>query len=269
MRVADVFNARKTGFIAKHYELFSDGRNLKKLKNRHSGKRCFIIGNGPSLCASDLDTLQRNNEITFAFNRIYHIFDQTSWRPEYYISQDEKMLAGCRGEVERMDAGMKFIPAEMKWYFDIDIKGIQPFHIVNKEKGGMPEFSENIAHEVVNSSTVVYSAVQFAVYMGIVEIYLIGVDHHFHTSINSKGEIIVDPSAKDYFTENYNADKDNLYIPNTDKSTLTYIAAKKYADEHNVMIYNATRGGKLEVFPRTDFDSLFKGSLDIIGRNLR
>lgn len=40
---------------------------------------------------------------------------------------------------------------------------------------------------------------QLAVYMGITEIYLIGTDHHFHTSMNAKGEIIIDPKAKDYF----------------------------------------------------------------------
>jgi hypothetical protein len=93
--------------------------------------------------------------------------------------------------------------------------------------------------------------------MGMKEIYLIGVDHHFHTSMNDKGEIIVDPTAKDYFSEKYNADKEKLYIPNPDKSTLTFIAAKKYADGHDIEIYNATRGGKLEVFERVDFDILF------------
>ena len=93
--------------------------------------------------------------------------------------------------------------------------------------------------------------------MGIKEIYLIGVDHHFHVSMNDKGEIVVDPTAKDYFSEAYNQDKENLYIPNTDRSTLTFVAARKYADAHGIKIYNATRGGKLEVFERVGFESLF------------
>lgn len=38
---------------------------------------------------------------------------------------------------------------------------------------------------------------------------------------------------------------------------LAYLSAKKYAEEHGIKIYNATRGGKLEVFERVDFDSLF------------
>ena len=39
---------------------------------------------------------------------------------------------------------------------------------------------------------------------------------------------------------------------------LAYKSAKKYADSHGIRIYNATRGGKLEVFERIDFDSLFE-----------
>lgn len=257
MRIIDSLHARRLNYIAAHFDSFRDGKKIKKLKGIHSGKRCFIIGNGPSLKAEDLDKLLCNQEITFAFNRIYHIFEQTEWRPTYYISQDQKMLAGCKEDVEKIDAGIKFIPVEMGWYENIHINNVQTFHIVNRNIGEFPDFSEDVSREVINSLTVVYTAIQFAVYMGIKEIYLIGVDHHFHTSINDKGEIVVDPTAKDYFSEKYNTDKDKLYIPNTDKSTLTFIAAKRYADEHGIYIYNATRGGKLEVFERVDFDLLF------------
>ena len=94
--------------------------------------------------------------------------------------------------------------------------------------------------------------------MGFKEIYFIGVDHHFQISQNNKGEIVVDTTAKDYFTDKYNEDKDKLYIPNTEKSTLTYIAMKHHCDQRGIKVYNATRGGKLEVFPRVEFDSLFE-----------
>lgn len=257
MDIVKSIRARMNNYKGSHFSMFNEGKKLKKLQNIHNGCRCFIVGNGPSLCADDLTLLYKNNEITFAFNRIYHIFDYTSWRPTYYISQDEKMLSNCAAEVEKIPAKIKFIPAEMAWYYNIHIDGIQSFHILNRDIDEKPDFSEDISKYIVNSKTVVFSAIQIAVYMGIKEIYLIGVDHHFHTSINSKGEVIVDPTAKDYFCEQYNADKDQLYIPNTDKSTLTFVAAKQYADQHGIYIYNATRGGKLEVFPRVDFDTLF------------
>ncbi|WP_304960427.1 6-hydroxymethylpterin diphosphokinase MptE-like protein [Thomasclavelia cocleata] len=257
MQLFKSIKARSIRFKARHYYLFKEGRRLKKLKNIHLGKRCFIIGNGPSLKAEDLSKLYKNNEITFAFNRIYHIFDQTKWRPTYYISQDEKMLAGCIEEVENLSALIKFIPAEMKWYYNLDIKDVLPFHIITKENNNLPSFSTDISKSIINSKTVVYTALQIAYYMGIKEIYLIGVDHHFHMSMNSNGEIIIDNSVKDYFSEDYNQDKDNLYIPNTDESTFTYVAAKRFAANHDLKIYNATRGGKLEVFDRVDLDNLF------------
>jgi hypothetical protein len=257
MNLQKAIKARFINYKATHFDRFPEGRLLRALKGIHNNKRCFIIGNGPSLAIHDLDILLKRKEISFAFNRIYHIFDQTSWRPTYYISQDQKMLSGCYRDVERRVTGKKFIPAEMKWYDGINMSGVNYFHIINSNKDNKPLFSDNIAKYVVNSKTVVFTAIQFAVYMGMKEIYLMGVDHHFHTSINSQGEIVVDPTAKDYFSDDYNRDRENLYIPNTDLSTLTYVAAKEYADTHGIEIYNATRGGKLEVFPRVDFDSLF------------
>lgn len=248
---------RYVSFKINFFRYTKHGFSLNSLKGIHRGGRCFIIGNGPSLVPEDLDILTAHNEISFAFNRIYHIFDSTSWRPTYYISQDEKMLLGCQKEVEDLKAELKFIPAELEWYSDIKIKGSTLFHIENCDFNKKPLFSEDIAKKIYNSRTVVYTAIQIAVYMGFKEIYLIGVDHHFHTSMNSKGEIVVDKTAKDYFSDKYNEDKENLYIPNTDLSTLAFIAAKEYADAHGIKIYNATRGGKLEVFPRVEFDTLF------------
>lgn len=257
MKISQSIKARCINFKANHFELFQEGRKLQKLKDIHKGQVCVIVGNGPSLKVEDLDVLREKRIITFAFNRVYHIFEKTKWKPTYYITQDEKMLLGCKKEVNLVEAQLKFVPAEMRWYHNIHVTNAQEFHIKTHDVNDYPNFSEDISKCIYNSKTVVYTAIQIAVYMGIKEIYLIGVDHHFHTSINDKGELIIDPTAKDYFCEGYNVDKEQLYVPNTDKSTLTYLAAKDYADLHDVKIYNATRGGKLEVFPRVDFDEIF------------
>lgn len=255
MNMLKSIQARCRNFKIAHFDFF-EGHKLGSFRNVHQGKRCFIIGNGPSLRAEDLTKICEHGDISFAFNRIFHIFPKTPWRPTYYISQDEKILAGSVAEVNAIPAKHKFIPIEMEWYYGIHVSGTTPFHIVKEEEDGI-DFSEDIAKYVANSKTVVYTAIQFAVYMGIREIYLIGVDHHFHISQNDKGEIVIDPTVKDYFTDAYNQDKENLYVPNTDRSTLTFMAARKYADSHGIKIYNATRGGKLEVFERVDFDTLF------------
>lgn len=245
--------------MQKHFEKTEYGKKLASYKDKYKGKRCFFIGNGPSLKADNLTKLHENGEITFAFNRVYNIFDDTPWRPTFYISQDEKMLSGCQDDVNKLDLPVKFIPIQLNWYHDVDINNATYFNIRPQISENPEEylFSDDISKEIYNSSTGMYTAAQMAAYMGFSEIYFIGVDHHFKTSINNKGEIIVDNSVKDYFSDKYNADKDNLYIPNTEKSTLTYVAMKKHCDERNIKVFNATRGGKLEVFPRVDFDSLF------------
>ena len=242
-----------------NYEKTAAGKSLAVYKNRYQGQRCFLIGNGPSLRAEDLTTLHEAGEITFAFNRIYNIFEQTPWRPTFYISQDEKMLAGCADIVNTLPLPTKFIPIQLKWWHNIRIDGAAYFNIINQTAEDPLEFgfSDEIAHGIFNSSTGMYTAAQLAAYMGFTQIYLIGVDHHFHISRNNKGKIVVDLSAKDYFSDKYNEDKANLYIPNTEKSTLTYYAMKDHCERRGIQVFNATRGGKLEVFQRVEFERLF------------
>jgi len=119
------------------------------------------------------------------------------------------------------------------------------------------EFSDDITDGLYNSSTGMYTAAQIAAYMGIREIYMIGVDHHFHISQNNRGEIIVDNTVEDYFSKKYNEDKDKLYIPNLEKSTQTYVAMKTQCAQRGIQVYNASRQTKLEVFKRVGFESLF------------
>ena len=52
----------------KRYMRSPDSWYLKTLKGIHIGKRCFIIGNGPSLRVEDLEKIK--DEYTFAANRM-------------------------------------------------------------------------------------------------------------------------------------------------------------------------------------------------------
>lgn len=246
--------------MQKHYEMTKYGKIISRYKKQYQEKRCFFVGNGPSLRVDDLNVLNEHNEITFAFNRIYNIFQETSWRPNFYISQDEKMLSGCVDVVDRLELPVKFVPIQLHWYYDIKIHDAVYFNMNWKQAEDPKDFffSDDAAHEIASSDTGMYTAAQIAVYMGFSEIYFIGVDHHFRISQNNKGQIVIDNSVKDYFSEKYNTDKETLYIPNTEKSTRTYIAMKQHCDRRGVKVYNATRGGKLEVFPRINFDELFQ-----------
>ena len=241
-------------YVIKHFSKSKYSTELRKFRNKHDGESCFIVGNGPSLSPDDLEVLHKNNIPTFGFNRIFLMFDKTDWRPTYYISQDEKMLRNCMEQINEMDLPYKLIPLQLKYYFGINIKDAIYFNMLADDSVPFGEF----ANIVGNSNTVAYTAAQLAAYMGFKKIYLIGVDHSFSVVKNDKGEIIRDENAKDYFTDSYNADKDELYIPNLDASTRTFLKMKKNCDAAGIEVYNATRGGKLEVFPRVNFDDLLK-----------
>ena len=237
------------------FPLSKNGKRIKALKNVHKNERCFIIGNGPSLTIDDLNKLKK--EVTFAFNRIFYIFDQTEWRPTYYCSEDDKTIFNSREEINNLKIENKFFPVNFPRDYKIRFNNAKYYVFKFGDKNAEPKFSDDIVKEVYWGNTVAYTAIQLAVYMGIKEIFLLGVDHNFSKMVNDKGEIIIDETAKDYFSEKYNTDKDDLYIPNVEVSTRAFSVAKKYADKNNIKIYNATRGGKLEVFERVDFDKLF------------
>jgi len=80
--------------------------------------------------------------------------------------------------------------------------------------------------------------------MGTNEIYLLGCDFSFSKDISDEENHCYKRKTSGYAFDYENVEK-------------AYRKAKEYADSHNIKIYNATRGGRLEVFERVDFDSLF------------
>lgn len=248
---------RRKGYVLNHFSSSRYAKELKQFQGIHSGETCFIIGNGPSLSANDLELLYEKKIPTFAFNRIYLIFNQTQWRPTYYVSQDEKTLKNCASQVESMDLKDKFIPLFIRFYHQVEITGAHYFYLKSSNTD-YPELTDDISSFIGYTTTVAVTAGQMAAYMGFRKIYLLGVDHSFSTYQNDKGEILQDKNAKDYFTDAYNPDKAELYIPNIDASTRAFISLKQYCDMHGIEVYNATRGGKLEVFPRVSFEEIIK-----------
>ena len=106
--------------------------------------------------------------------------------------------------------------------------------------------------------TVTMSCLQLALYMGFTEIYLLGVDHNYSSYIDSSGKLVVDPTVKDYFSAEYDTDFKNEIKRDLGSSTLSYLSAEKLSRRNGgFRVYNATRGGKLEVFERVDFDAIF------------
>lgn len=248
------FIARKQNYTKKHFENSKYGKLLAEYKNSAKNNKCFVIGNGPSLTADDLTTLHNNEIPCFASNNILKLFDKTDWRPEYYVCEDILVLKDIQEKISEASLKNKFIPINYHWYDNININDAKYFLQIFS-KGIV--FSENIADSIICKGTVTTTCIQLAVYMGYKEIYLLGVDHSYSKSTDNSGKIIVDNSVKDYFDDDYAKTMEKKMIPNLEATTQSYQEVKEHCDKIGVKIYNSTRGGKLEVFPRINFDKVF------------
>lgn len=220
---------------------------LKVFRKKYDGHRCFVIANGPSLRMEDLQCLYEHGELCFGVNGIYHAFQRTNWRPDFYVAADPRMLEYFSENILSLDVPYKFLGDDNVNFWTKNLpSNVYRFHTcaVFDMECGIP-FSEDVSVCTYGAGTIIYNVLQLAVYMGFREIYIIGADCQL---VAGKPE---------HFTVEYCSIKNMKYRLRTDLIMVGYEAAKKYADAHGIKIYNATRGGALEVFERVNFDEIF------------
>lgn len=262
------------------YELYAEWIDWKKYTGRleafqglHEGGRCFIIGNGPSLKLEDLERLKQ--EISFGSNSVYALYTHTAWRPTYYCAWDPvfcKEMMSEKGSMLRLmegcEAAFTSLFSDAVQYRDDEDMG-KLYYMRSMYKlgdDGLPMFSGDCAECVYTSGTITYGMLQMAVYMGFHEIYLLGVDCSYSVEMHNDNTVtvtdmtnhmgIMEEEEKRFYDESFNR-YGVCSIAYIDRHRLGYQAARRYAESHGIKIYNATRGGRLEVFERVDFDSLF------------
>lgn len=236
--------------------------NIKSLKNVAKGKRCFIIGNGPSLTIKDLELIKE--EDCFACNRIYGLYENTKWRPKYYGIQDPKVLKTIveLGELEKAVDGSEFsfFPYHLRNNFAnlLNDNRIQLFYkryisIYTKDgthKEGFIPFSSDLKDGLYDGMSITYGLMQIAVYMGYSEIYLLGIDHNYTIK---KG--VVD-SGKSYAEGIRPIDMSKQLLPELKICEISFREARRYMESTNIVIKNATRGGNLKIFERIELENI-------------
>lgn len=227
------------------------------LKNIYKGKRCFVIGNGPSLTAADLNLLK--DEYCFAANRIFYIFGKTEWRPTFYGAQDWAVIDDIMPELPKLveQFSKTFLISDCYNQASRNLKdNVNVLFFNAKHVSAYKErlFSDQIEKYISGGGSITYSSIQIAAYMGFSEIYLLGVDHNYSTVAFNGNQMGNEDVKVNYFEGMPTTLKSTK--PNTDNSTLSFIKAKEYCDMHGIKIVNATRGGKLEVFPRMQLEEI-------------
>lgn len=228
---------------------------LDSSKNIHANKRCFLIGNGPSVRLSDLELL--HDEITFCCNRFHLCYESTSFRPKYIVSADDYMIKDFGMEISK-----SAIQNSQNAFFGMT-KDPRPFlHVddsviwirLNRDRPFRP--SSNISKSIGNGGATLLFAAQIAMHMGINEMYLYGVDHNFQNyQISNTSKLNAAKGDGNHFIRNYRAGK-SWVPPTTTFSEASYRALGDHLLSKGGFLKNASRESALPHIQRIDFDSI-------------
>lgn len=243
----------KIYYIAHYYNCYNFllKKGLAEFAGKYKEKkRCFIIGNGPSLTPEDLDVLAEQNEFCIGSNMIHKIYGKTKWRPDYICICDKLIVSQVLDHIFENSCCPVFLTDAVQLYlspFQYD-NAILYHEMYNRNDDyRIIRFGTELSGGSIPSGWMVsYIAIELAVYMGFEEIYLLGMDNsnlgkHCSDDYSSEIPILCDVSEELQILVFRNA----------------YKRAKAASVEYGFKIYNATRGGCLEEFERVNFDKLF------------
>lgn len=233
-------------------------QRLKKYQNLYQGKRCFVIGNGPSLKKTDLSLLK--NEFTFGMNRIYLAFEDWGFQTSFLVSVNDLVIEQCHDDFYDFQ-----IPKFFSWRSrDLLFPENPPdthTHFLNTTYTG-PKFNTRISSRYWEGSTVTNVCLQLAFCMGFNEVYLIGVDHSFDTKGIANQTVVSSGDDPNHFSPEYFGKGFRWQLPDLDASENAYRLANHVYHKAGRKIYDATIGGQLTVFPKIDYESIFNSDKD-------
>src|SRR4030042_590103 len=225
-------------------------RKLKQLENKQANQRCFIIGNGPSLRQTDLTKLR--GEFTFGLNRIYLLFPELGFSTSCLVAVNDLVIEQCAAEIQDLNLPKFLTWRARRWfrqdpnltYLDTDFTG---------EEG----FSPGLTGRIFEGFTVTNVALQLAFYMGFTEVILVGVDHNYITQGAANQAVVSQGDDPNHFASNYFGKGFKWQLPDLAGSERGYIRAREAYLQAGRRIIDATAGGKLTIFPKIDYLSLF------------
>ena len=251
----------------KSLRIFLNEIKLKALNKKFQEKRCFIIGNGPSLKLQNLDLLQDeycfvNNWFTLnpsykKMKSVFHFFGDPHFTTSngFVDGFTDKIIKNQNAKVFTDEQYYPLIHSDE----NLNFKNTNLLSIDLEAKVWKGNFhADPLLPLCWGRSVVIDFCIPMAIHMGFTEIYLLGCDCDYSGG-TFKDSYFYD--LKDLPLE----DQKNLEAlqkrdpPSSFEETFeaSYTTVKKFCDERGVKIFNATKGGKLEVFPRKNLEDLF------------
>jgi hypothetical protein len=255
----------------------------KALKDSHKGKRCFIVGNGPSLKHYDLSKL--SDEYVFTVNNMMSTDSFKILKPNFHLFFDPEFFNfffHLHPKNDEEKSKMNLIRTSLELYpkmicfssYRLKSTSAKLFPKLNAHYlFNNKIFSPNLKKSAtLNRNTpafqnVILYAINIAIYMGFDEIYLLGVDmtgfleHYEFNKRNEKWGHFYVKSQEDQEKEiKFLSEKniDNEFYLKTFGKTLEHLKLMLVnANKNNVKLLNASEHGAIDCIPRTDYNQLF------------
>ena len=231
-----------------------------RFRNMYAGRRCFVIGNGPSLNKQDLTPLA--NEITIVMNSFNRHPIIEKWQPTFFCMAEpletltpEQIVL----DLKNIAAQAHFFRIEHKERFDKH-RFIDPDKVYYLKTSGVPRSDWPASRQAIDLSQTIpgcqstaHMAIMIALYLGCSPIYLIGLDHDW----------LAQPVVSTHFYEGGPDFSMFSYKQMMEMMLNVWVIhewIKDVASKQGVVIYNATDGGFLDVFERADYKSIIKAT---------
>ena len=236
---------------------------LEDHRNQYQGKRCFIIGNGPSLKDMNLTPLQ--HEITMGANGLYKLFEDWGFSTKYLFFEDRVQTYQRHKEINSLSGVTKMVALTMAYCVESDCNTLffNERFPCDKRAEYTPRFSKEFASVAFLGGTITYVMIQWAFYLGCDPIYIIGVDHDYGIlpDVLPPGKIKITPEimetvSKLHMKKDYYKIGDEIGVPNVHRQNLSYSLANKVIHNSGRKIINVGLRSKLTAFPTANFQDI-------------
>jgi hypothetical protein len=232
---------------------------LVRLRDLYRGRRAFIFGGGPSLRRTDVRLLK--NEITIGSNAIFLIFAEMGYQPTFLTVEDRLVAEDRADALNNVRGTRKIFPRDVRSFLRQDEDTLYIRFI--RHYRGFPRFSRRFEESVFWGGTVTMLNLQLAYHLGCNPVYLVGFDHEYKVPEKLDSVVITSSVAdENHFHPDYFGPGFRWHDPRLDRMEAGYRAAQRHFESEGRQIFNATDGGRLEVFPRVSYSTLFNQDKD-------
>jgi hypothetical protein len=239
---------------------------LAELNDKHKGEDAVIVGMGPSLKVDDLERFEKMR--CFACNKIYLVFNQVRWRPDYYSICDILVAENNIKEIITKDFGSaQPLHQSITW----PVLQVQKGALCYNYNGTIERWSPNepaaLSRDLSNGIlgggySVVLEQIQLAYAMGFKRVFLVGIDFKFFqgrrtSDISASGQVLLANGEQNHFHPNYRAKGETWTVPLLAEQSRAYAFCRVVFEREGRALLNASRQSELTELERINFERVF------------